>query len=58
MTFERKPLGPADAFVPERRRFVQGAGLLALASTSLATLAASALDTGEGVTLPMARARW
>ena len=50
MTFERKPLSPADSFVPARRHFVQGAGLLALASTSLATLAANALDTGEGVT--------
>ena len=50
MTFERKPLSQADAFVPARRHFVQGASLLALASTSLATLAANALDTGEGVT--------
>ena len=50
MTFERKPLSPAEAFVPARRHFVQGAGLLALASTSLSSLAASALDTGEGVT--------
>ena len=32
-----------------RRRFVQGAGLLALAATPLASLAAAALDTGEGV---------
>lgn len=41
---------PIDALVPARRRFVQGAGLLALAATPLGAMAARAVDTGEGVT--------
>ena len=50
MTIERKPIIQADGTAPTRRHFVQGAGLLALAATPLAALAAQAVDTGEGVT--------
>ena len=50
MKFERKTLSQDYALVPAPRRFVQGAGLLAPASTPLATLAARARDTDEGVT--------
>ncbi|NMM11078.1 MAG: molybdopterin-dependent oxidoreductase [Polaromonas sp.] len=43
-------LNPSERFVSSRRRFVGGAGLLALAASPLAALAARGLDTGEGVT--------
>jgi sulfite dehydrogenase len=43
-------MGPASELAPSRRRFVQGAGLLALSASSLAVFA-DGRDTGEGVTL-------
>jgi sulfite dehydrogenase len=45
-----KLLNQPERFAPARRRFVRGAGLLALAASPLAALAARGLDTGEGVT--------
>lgn len=47
---EATPTAQHDAKrAPSRRRFVQGAGLLALGASPLAALAAGR-DTGEGVT--------
>ena len=46
MPTDRTALPPADASTPQRRRFLQGAGMLALAASPLAR----AMDTGEGVT--------
>lgn len=44
------PIDACRAHTLLRRRFMRNAGLLALASTPLASLTARAMDTGEGVT--------